>query len=191
MKNVTVLIVGYPGVGKTTTGQALEKLDKKLRLIDFDALLSPVHEKIQINKTMPNYKWLKTHLKAELKLKMVDFVMYSDVSDNGFIFSSTNSVTRGSRMFVKKIRHFAKKRGTILVPIILKCDLKKHSDRIQKRKSNPMQSSCLSDLQDRFKRKSPTIKDKYRLEIDNTNQTPIQTARIILKHIKKIQNSQI
>lgn len=130
MKKTFVLhINGFPGTGKLTIAKEIAKWENT-HLIDNHMLNNPVFALVRTDgkSKIPSEAW--DSIRSIRKIVLDGMVSFSKPSLN-FVF--TNALCQEDKEEIKifqQIQNAAIKRGSVHIPVILKCDLKENQRRI-------------------------------------------------------------
>lgn len=175
-------LIGYPAAGKLTIAKELAK-DNNFKIFDNHTVNNVLFCLTDLTTTFPKCK--DKYIEKLYKIAFKYFTKIG-VSEN-VIFTTYLENIKGDKKFYKLITKFAKKINHIYVPIILTPTEEALLSRVvNKERAERMKLTDTTIAKQVYKNQLINIKNKYKLEIDNSNLSPLQTKEIILKHIETI-----
>lgn len=186
MDNVIVYLIGFHGVGKLTTAQALcEK--SNLRLIDNHLINNVVFSFLRKDgKTkIPPLAWMYTEQVRDIAL---DALVYLAPEDMGFVF--TNSLFQDSEqdhLIFKKIESAAQKRKAVFLPVRLICEKEQHKERIvSSERTQRLKTTNVGLIDEMNKTEALRSGHANEITVDITHSEPDKTAEYILNALYRL-----
>lgn len=188
MENTYILIIGFPGVGKYTVAQELEKKIPNCKVIDNHYINNPLFNLISDEmrqKQIPSGFWANTMKIWDAVLEVVRD--YSPREYNfiltGFCVNEQEDIDFFNRQ-VEIVNH----RGGTFLPVVLTCDDSVYKQRALDPKRNERKKLTKWDMLEKLKAgKEIFIPDHPNLlQIETTALSPAQTADIILQRAQEL-----
>lgn len=181
MKFITHLI-GYPAAGKLTIANEIAK-DGNFKIFDNHTINNVLFCLTDLSTTLPAFKD-----KYINKLYEVAFEYFTKLGiKDDLIFTNFLTNSKDDKEFYKLITKFAKDINHTYVPVILKPNEKTLLSRVvNEERAKKMKLTNTDIAKQVYKYDMIEIKNKNKLEIDNSNLSPEQTKQIILKHLSEI-----
>ncbi len=188
-KNALIYLYGYPGVGKNTVANEIEKQSDFIAIQNH--LISNAFRHVIAKNQTTDYKTLEPLVKHHTMKAWLNFLEFTDKTspDRGLVFTSVLYQNDPDRVeYFDFIRNWADQRRRIFVPVRIICD----NAELLRRAQSPNRNA-------EFKLNDPVILQKilrdnvllntaapHFLELDTTALSATDTAAQILHHIEKL-----
>lgn len=176
-------------MGKYTTARAIAR-QTGAKLVDNHLINNPIFSVARVDGTsrfpFPKEGW---KYMGRIRRAVLAFIRDLGHPDESYIF--TNVMAWDEIRPFRQIESLAKKRKGLFVPVWLKCA----PGELRKRKASPQRRRMMKEIElsnikywtEEFRELD--IPHRNRLDIDNTNLKPAQTAKLILEHIERCRNT--
>ena len=189
MENVIVYLIGYPGVGKFTVAKALCQLTRA-KLVDNHMANNPIFNIIGVDghTKIPEAAWDRVKAVRDV---LFDTILH--VAPRTFSYVLTNVLLNddGDRALFEQVRDLAAHRGSLFVPVILRCEKQEHLRRVaapgRAESYKDVRASSLDELM--AERPLLPIVHPHLLALDTTSLSPQDAANAILSHIDKVSRN--
>jgi shikimate kinase len=186
MTNVAVYLIGYFGIGKYSIAKALVELIPS-KIIDNHYVLNPIFSLLENDgiRPLPPLTW---HYASEIRQAVLGTIQFLSPKEWNFIFTNDLSEDSGShQLFDDVVKIVTSRKGT-LIPVLLECDLEQYLRRVaQPERRERMKSINTKEAQIRFAAQSKfQTEHPNTLRLNTTHLEPLEAAKEILRHIKKI-----
>ncbi|MBD5397992.1 AAA family ATPase [bacterium] len=175
-------LIGYPAAGKLTIAKELAK-DNDFKIFDNHTVNNVLFCLTDITTTLPKCKG-----KYIDKIYKIAFKYFKKIGvKENIIFTTFLEEEKDDIKFYKLVNKFAKQINHLYIPIILTPTEETLLSRVvNKERAEKMKLTDTEIAKQIYQRQLINMKNKYKLEIDNSNLSPLQTKEIILKHIETI-----
>lgn len=189
LKNTIIYLIGIPAVGKYTTARAIAR-QTGAKLVDNHLINNPIFQVADVDGTsrfpfpLSGWKYM-----GKIRRAVLGFIREFGGPDTSYIF--TNVMRHDEQRSFRQIELLARRRKALFVPVWLKCK----PSALKRRKVTPQRVRMMKEI-------DPTtvpywtrefreldLPHPNRLDIDNTNLTPAQSAKIILEHIASLEKA--
>ena len=188
LSNTVIYLIGVPAVGKYTTAKAIAELTGA-KVVDNQLINFPIFFLSGYDGT-DRFSFPKEGARAIEKIRSAILTFIRDHPDPevSFIFTNVLDSSASDKRLFRKIELIAKKRGAFFVPVWLKCN----ASQIRQRKNNPDRHQRLKDTDlsnikfwtEEFQELQAGHPNE--LTLDTSHCGPVETARLILRHIEQI-----
>jgi deoxyadenosine/deoxycytidine kinase len=186
MNNVTVYLIGYFGIGKYSIAKALSELIPS-KIIDNHYVLNPIFSLLENDgiTPLPPLIW---HYASEIRQAILGTIQFLSPREWNFIFTNDLSEDSGSHQLFDDVAKVVTSRKGVLIPILLECDLEEYLRRVsQPERRERMKSINIEEAQIRFAAQTNfQTEHPNTLRLNTTHLEPVQAAKEILLHIKRV-----
>ena len=178
MENTIIYLIGNPGVGKLTIAKKIAE-QKNIKLVDNHVYTNSI---FSISEDFTNPK----HQEYRLKVRDVVYDAMVDLCPPEQSFILTNVIYEGEEsLCLPQLETVAERRGSIFVPVHLKCDMEENRRRIR----NPFRKDYFKTTDPKVLDtvSTPLIMHKNLKELDITNLSPEEAANEIINHANRLQ----
>jgi hypothetical protein len=189
LKNTIIYLIGIPAVGKYTTARAISRRTGA-KLVDNHLINNPIFQVADVDGTsrfpFPMGGWKYT---GKIRRAVLGFIREFGEPNTSYIF--TNVMRHDEQRGFRQIELLAKRRKALFVPVWLKCK----PSALRQRKVTPQRIRMMKEV-------DPTtipywtrefreldLPHPNRLDIDNTDLTASQSAKLILDHIARLEKA--
>jgi len=190
-RNTIIYLIGIPAVGKYTTARAVARRTGA-KLVDNHLINNPIFSVAHLDGTdrypFPRGGWKYI---GQIRRAVLAFIREFGHQDESYIF--TNVMGWDEIRPFREIERLAKKRNALFVPVWLKCS----PAELRNRKATPQRRRMMKEIDTTNIRRwteefrELDVPHPNRLDIDNTNIKPAQTAKIILAHVEQLRRTDV
>ncbi|KAF9875522.1 hypothetical protein CkaCkLH20_06903 [Colletotrichum karsti] len=185
-----IYINGYPGVGKLTIANELLKLIPGSKVLHNHLFIDPVAAMVE--RSSPEYDDIRSHLRREI----LGLLRRPATRDTTWIFTDSRCTSATGSAAAEDYREAAAVRGVPFVSVVVDCGLEENQRRLVREGRGEGKNTKLTDvgILEAVRREEIMFRfgGEAELELDVSELTPVEAARMILSHViaveEKFQN---